>query len=276
MTASEALAKATGILKLANVRDARYDAGQLLAFVLGIGRLALLADIGREIEKPVITRFFTLVTRRAAREPLQYILGSQEFMGYTFKVTPAVLIPRCDTETVCSQALLRMHGDERVLDLCTGSGALAIAIKKRMPYASITASDLSGDALSLARENAEQLSTVIEFLEGDLFAPLTGRIFEIIVCNPPYIPECSLGTLQEELKYEPHMSLFSGADGMDFYRRISREAADYLVPGGHLVLEIGDGQADAVIALMSERFMEITLYDDLSGLKRTAAGIRKG
>jgi release factor glutamine methyltransferase len=276
MTAAEALGRGTLILQEAGVPDARHDAGQLLAFVLGVSRLVVLANGVSILDSQAEADFLSLVMRRAAREPLQYILRSQEFMGITFKVTPAALIPRCDTEALCIQALLHMHGDEQVLDLCTGSGALAIAIKKRMQRARITATDLSHDAIALARENAALADTVIEFAEGDLFAPLAGRTFDVIVCNPPYIPDMDRETLQAELLFEPPMALFAGADGLDVYRRVIGEAPGHLLPGGRLLLELGDGQADAVTTLMAGMFTGITVHPDVQGLIRVAAGVRKG
>ena len=197
-------------------------------------------------------------------------------MGIPVKVTPAVLIPRADTENLCVQALLRMQGYEHVLDLCTGSGAIALAIKRRMPQASVTASDLSLEAILLARENAARLGLDITFMQGDLFAPLPGMIFDMILCNPPYIPQRDGATLQEELMYEPPMALFGGVDGLDFYRRIVRDAPGYLASGGQLMLELGDGQTEEILALMEDGFSFVTVYKDLSGLNRVVTGTRKG
>ena len=197
-------------------------------------------------------------------------------MGFSFQVDERVLIPRADTESVCEAALALIHPGQRALDLCTGSGAIAIAIKKLCPGAEVTASDLSADALALAKENAPALQAEIRFLEGDLFAPVAGERFHLIVSNPPYIPLGEGPWLQAEVQREPNMALFAGQDGLDFYRRIAKEAPAHLFPGGHLVLEIGDDQFPAVSALLAPAFTDIRLIHDLGGRPRGIAAHWEG
>ena len=261
--------------RLGAVPDPRLDAEYLLAEVLGVSRLALLMDKGRELTEKEAAAFEGLLSRREKREPLQYILGSQSFMGFLFKTDPRALIPRNDTEALCEEALRHLAPGHLALDLCTGSGALAIAMQKLCPRARVTGTDISPQALSLARENAEALGAPVRFLQGDLFAPVAEERFHLIVSNPPYIPEGLRGRLQSEVEKEPSLALFGGADGLDFYRRIAREAPPRLLPRGRLCLEIGDGQAEAVSALLAEAFEEISTSKDLSGLPRVVSAVKK-
>lgn len=258
--------------RLREIPDPRLDAEYLLAEVLHLSRLALLMDKMRELTPDEEAAFDALLTRREKREPLQYILGNQPFMGFSFKTDARALIPRFDTEILCEEALSHLSGRMHVLDLCTGTGALAIAIKKLRPGCIVTATDLSGDALSLAHENAESLQADIRFLQGDLFAPLEGEKFDLIVSNPPYIPDALRGTLQAEVQKEPDMALFAGMDGLDFYRRIVHEAPRHLHDGGWLCLEIGDDQGESVPALLQDSFRQVRLICDLNGLPRVVVG----
>ena len=192
-------------------------------------------------------------------------------MGVTLRAQPGALIPRNDTETLCEQALARMQGRERVLDLCTGTGALAIAIALRFPGAQVTAADISADALDVARQNIADTGARVTLRQGDLFAAAAGERFDIIVSNPPYITAEEMADLQPEVCREPALALYGGLDGLDFYRRIAREAPDYLSPGGWLLLEIGSAQAEAVSALLAERFEALAVYPDMQGLPRAVA-----
>lgn len=257
--------------RLTEVPDSRLDAEYLLAEVLSVSRLQLLLDKRREMTDKESARFEALIARREKREPLQYILGNQSFMGFSFKTDPRALIPRNDTEALCEEALRHIHPGDRVLDLCTGTGALAIAMKKLCPTAQVTATDISGDALCLARENAKALNAAVRFVQGDLLAPIAGERFHVIVSNPPYIPEGLRGRLQEEVNKEPALALFAGEDGLDFYRRIAREAPMHLFLHGRLCLEIGDGQGDAVAGLLKDQFEDIQILNDLNGLPRVVS-----
>ena len=271
-TVREALRAGAARLSAAGVTEASNDAALLLSFVTGEAPLSLRADPGRELAAEDVAAYEALLIRRAAREPLQYITGEAPFMGLMLKAASQVLIPRFDTETLCEQALLRLRGGERVLDLCTGSGALAVAIADRFPDTKVFAGDISTDAVALARENASRCGVDVVVRQGDLFGPFAGERFDMIVSNPPYIPSRDLAGLMEEVLSEPVLALDGGRDGLDFYRRIIDEAPLYLTSSGWLLLEFGDGQAKAVAALLEENFEEITVYSDLNGLERAAAG----
>lgn len=276
MKIREALTEAEKRLQNAGVTDARLDAEYLLAEAMKTPRLSLLIEKERALPMETQAVFEKLLSRREKREPLQYILGTQPFMGFELQVDARALIPRNDTEALCERALEMLPPGGKVLDLCTGTGALAIAIKKLRPDAAVTASDVSPDALSLARENAEHLKADVRFLQGDLFAPAAGEAFDLIVSNPPYIPDALRGTLQAEVEKEPALALFGGLDGLDFYRRIAREAPHHLRENGWLLLEIGDGQQENVMQLLQEAFASVACFQDLNGLPRVVQGQKKG
>lgn len=198
------------------------------------------------------------LTRSATggREPLQYILGETEFMGLTFHVEPGVLIPRANTEILVEKALAWMKPGARVLDIGTGSGAIAVSLAKLGRQAQVTAVDVSDRALEIARRNAERNGAAVEFVKSDCFSALKGRKYDMIVSNPPYISEDEMRGLMPEVTREPELALFGGADGLDFYRRISREAPEYLNEGGCLLFEIGWLQKEAVSALVKAHIGE--------------------
>ena len=276
-TVAEALKRAGRLLSARQTQDAALDAEYLLAEALRTPRLSLRLQKTRLLSETELRAFNAMLDRRAAREPLQYILGTQMFMGLEIKTDCRALIPRFDTECVCEAAIARVRDGMEVLDLCTGTGAIALAIKHARPKARVTGTDISGDALALARENARRLGLDAAFLQGDLFQAVGARRFGLIVSNPPYIPDGLHGQLQREVEREPALALFGGADGLDFYRRIAAEAPDRLLPGGWLVLETGDGEGDAIAALLQPRFEEITRFDDWNGLERgLAARLREG
>lgn len=271
MTCRDALRAASGMLAQAGVPDPAVDAAFLLSHVTGTPHLLLRAEGWRELSQSQLADYRALIDRRCRREPLQYILGTAQFMGVTLRAQPGALIPRNDTETLCEQALARMQGRERVLDLCTGTGALAIAIALQFPGAQVTAADISADALDVARQNIADTGARVTLRQGDLFAAAAGERFDIIVSNPPYITAEEMADLQPEVRREPALALYGGLDGLDFYRRIAREAPDYLSPGGWLLLEIGSAQAEAVSALLAERFEALAVYPDMQGLPRAVA-----
>lgn len=266
MTFRTAVQRAEVQLGAHAVPSALHDARQLLSWVMGAEPLELVA-LDPDIPPESLARFERLVARRSLREPLQYILGEAWFMGLRFLARSNVLIVRIDTETVCQSALDVLKKGARVLDLCTGSGALAVAIKVLRADCEVCAADISPDALKLARDNAGLHNVEITFYEGDFFAPARGT-FDLIVVNPPYIPTEDLKLLQEEVQREPMLALDGGTDGLSFYRRLFVEAPQYLNPGGYVVCELGDGQSDAVRALAARRFTGITLHNDLGGLPR--------
>lgn len=256
MTIREALRLAAARLEQAGVPDADVDAAYLLASVLKEDTLAMRINGHRELAAPQWAAFDALCDRRTAREPLQYILGETEFMGLTFHVEPGVLIPRADTEILVEKALEWMKPGARVLDIGTGSGAIAVSLAKLGRQAQVTAVDVSDRALEIARQNAKRNGAAVEFVKSDCFSALKGRKYDMIVSNPPYISEDEMRGLMPEVTREPELALFGGADGLDFYRRISWEAPEYLNEGGCLLFEIGWLQKDAVSALVKAHIGE--------------------
>jgi len=206
-----------------------------------------------------------IADERLTGRPLWYIIGDTDFCGYTIKVDERVLIPRPETEEMAMMAVGIAEEGNQVLDLCTGSGALAIAIYKRLEECNrkvkVTAVDISEDALALAKENAEANEADILFIQSDLFKRIRGR-FDVIVTNPPYIPTAEIDTLQREVKdYEPHLALDGGADGLDFYRRIAAEAPKYLNRGGTLIMEVGAGQAQEIVKMFRGTSYSMVVQD---------------
>ena len=273
MTVAAALQEACALL--ARVPDGKLDAQWLLSHVLGVKRLALTLMGDQALNAAQEAAFAGYVSRRAQREPLQYILGCTYFMGHRLLVRPGVLIHRDDTETLSQMAIRRVKPGDKVLDLCCGSGNLAIAIKLACPKARVWASDVSREAVSLTRENAQQLGAEITVALGNLFEPLRGHRFDIIVSNPPYIPAGDLPGLQAEVGFEPALALSGGEDGLSFYRAILGEAPCFLASGGFLLLEMGDGQAEALGPLLPPGFTPWNMARDLSGLLRAAETQRK-
>ncbi len=260
-------------LEGAGVPDPKTDTDFLLCHVLGCPRMALALCGQDALTQEQERHFLSLLAKRQKRTPLQYLLGTQGFYGRVFDVSSDVLIPRPETETLCEQALLRLQGQTapRVLDVCTGSGAIAITLKLEHPSAAITATELSEAALRVAKRNAERLGAKVTFLQGDLLSPVAGQQFDLIVSNPPYIESKLCQTLQAEVLREPLMALDGGADGLRFYRRLAKESPMLLSPGGWLLLEIGDTQSDAVTALLSPCFAGIQTLPDLCGKPRVVA-----
>ncbi|MDY0383665.1 peptide chain release factor N(5)-glutamine methyltransferase [Trichlorobacter sp.] len=273
-TTLKVLTWTTGYLAEKGVANARREAEWLLCEATGLDRVGLYLNFDKPMSDEELAAYRALVVRRGKREPLQHILGSQEFDGLTFEVSPAVLIPRHDTETLLEQALQHAPSSRTILDIGTGSGCIAIALAKRLPEATITAVDLSPDALVVAQRNAEQHSVAIEFLQGSFFEPLAGRRFDLIVSNPPYITTADLAGLQPEVRdFEPNLALHGGADGLDAYRAIIAQAADHLQPGGWLWFEVGAGQATDVAALLAQAgFNGIITASDPGGIERVVGG----
>lgn len=272
MTIRQLIREGEKILADAQVLSPRLDTEYLLAEALQTPRLNLLLSPMNEVSGAQEQHFRTLLDRRAQREPLQYILGTEAFYGLTFHVGPGALIPRADTETLCEKALEVLKKEGTALDLCTGSGVLAVTIQSLRKDARVYASDLSENALTIAKSNAQLHHAPVQFFQGDLFAPLQGMIFDLIVSNPPYIPAADMALLQSEVLQEPHMALYGGEDGLFFYRRIACEAPAHLQENGWLCLEIGDTQARDVMNLLQPHFDQIQLFHDLSGRPRVVRG----
>ncbi|TLM67348.1 MAG: peptide chain release factor N(5)-glutamine methyltransferase [Deltaproteobacteria bacterium] len=253
------------------VDSPRLDAELLLADLLQLDRVGLYLNFERPLQADELGAFRERVRRRAGREPLAYILARTEFWSLPLKVTPAVLIPRPDTELLVEEALKRPSGPARVLDVGTGSGALAIALAHERPAWRVTAVDLSPAALAVAAENARTngVAERIDFAEADL-AALPGGPYELVVANPPYIPVADLAGLMPEVRdFEPRLALAGGVDGLDAYRALARQAGRLLTPGGWLLVEVGIDQAAAVRELFAAAGLaEIFTARDLAGIER--------
>lgn len=265
-----ALLKATAsAFRNAGIPDPEVDAALLLSHVTGQPPLSLRLDMTTVLSADVLTRFDVLVSRRLTRQPLQYLLNTQPFLGRDFYVDERVLIPRPETELLAERAIaaLREHPHPIALDLCCGSGALAVSMALEVPGAQVHAADLSPDALAVTAKNAELLGASVTLHQGDLFAAVPEIAFDVIVSNSPYIPSADCLTLQEEVRREPLMALDGGADGLDFYRRIASDAPKFLRPGGVLLLEVGFDQAEAVMALLAD-FADVQAHEDYQHIPR--------
>lgn len=254
-TVLELLKWTTDYFRRSGIDSARVDAEVLLAHALQTERLRLYIDYEKPILPEERDRYRALVQRRAQqRIPVSQLLGEREFWSLTFKVTSDVLTPRPETETLVEFALSKAGAREvadspiRILDLGTGSGAIAIALATELPHAEITATDLSEPALQIAAANADHLHTRerIRFLRGDLFEPVASERFDLIVSNPPYVARADRGSLPRELSHEPEMALFAGQDGLDVIRQLVARAGDHLSPGGWLGIELSPEQAATV------------------------------
>lgn len=260
-----------------NIAGARLEAQLLLAHVLKCTRTQLYMNFDKPLSEDERAAYRGLIQRRLAGEPVAYLLGETEFWSMPFYVDANVLVPRPDTETLVEVARDRRSDRQapcRVLDLCTGSGVVAISLAKELPNATVIATDLSEAAAQVARRNADRNHLTVEVRVGDLFAPVRGEQFDLIASNPPYIASSVIATLQAEVKREPMMALDGGPDGMAFYDRICAAASEFLAPGGALVVEHGFDQADAV----RERFAragltQITLVHDLAKQPRVTWGL---
>lgn len=254
--------------------EARVEARLLVQYVFGLTREQLFLHPQRELEVALLE---PLLARRANREPLAYLIGERGFYGRMFRVTLAVLIPRPETEHLV-EAVLAHPKRGRLLDIGTGSGCIAVTLAAQLPEAEVWATDLSEDALGVARENAERHGVVVRLCHGDLLAPLPlGLRFTAIVSNPPYIARTEEATLEPEVRqYEPALALYDPVgDGLTLYRRLAAEAPSRLEPEGLLAVEVGQGQADAVAAFWERAGLKnVTVTDDLAGIGRVVSGVR--
>lgn len=260
-------------------REAQLDARLLLEHVCGTSVQTLLLEGDRPVSESDADLYRELIKRRCSREPLAYILGKWDFMGLEFGVSSHVLIPEQDTENLVEEVMRELCDGDRILDLCTGSGCILLSLLHYSNATTGVGTDLSEEAIAAARENAERLglSDRSEWRTGDLFeAVRPEERFDIIVSNPPYIESGIIAELEPEVRiHEPRMALDGGDDGLDFYRRIIPEAADHLVTGGMLFLEIGYDQADQVSALMKDAgYYEVRAIKDYGGNDRIVCGIK--
>ena len=275
-------------LRERSFEEARLNAELLLAHVLRLPRLGLYLQFDRPLAAPELALFRELLLRRMTHEPVQYILGETEFMGLPFEVTPAVLIPRPETEELVEEAIrwLKSSGSAEgsILEIGTGSGNIAVALGTFLPGARVTSLELSGDALDVARRNCVRNGlNNVEFLLDDVFSPeldgeFDGRTFDAVVSNPPYVPAAEFDLLAPEVRdFEPRLATTDGADGFRFIRRIADLASGLLRPGGGMFLEIGYGQADAAETIACESGLTgVSVRRDFAGIGRILRGFAAG
>ena len=276
MTYKQAEQQGEQLLQAAGIADAKIDAWLLLEMVAKIDRSFYFMHTNDEVDAEVLTEYRRVVEKRAEHVPLQYITGEQEFMGMAFKVNSNVLIPRQDTETLVEEALKVIGPQMDVLDLCTGSGCILLSILKNAPTVRGTGSDVSKQALLVAKENAKLHNLEAEWVRSNLFDNVSGQ-FDVIVSNPPYIAQAEILTLMPEVgQFEPVQALDGGVDGLDFYRKIVGQAPQYLKENGYLFFEIGWDQGTQVQQLMQEAgFARVTVIKDLAGNDRVVKGQMK-
>ena len=273
MTYREAILLGESILQKAKIVDAKNDAWLLLAMACRIDHTYYYVHMDEEMSQEQIREYQALLSKRAERIPLQYIVGEQEFMGLKFRVNSNVLIPRQDTETLVEEALKVIEPGMRVLDMCTGSGCIIISILKNTTNVDGAACDISKQALNVAKENARLNGVFVDFERSDLFEHVD-EMYDVIVSNPPYIPTKVIETLQDEVRlHDPLLALDGTEDGLMFYRKITEKAREYLKTDGYLCYEIGAEQAADVSEIMKQAGLrDITVVKDLAGLDRVVMG----
>ncbi len=256
------------------IPNSRLDAELLLSHVLKKKRIELYLDFEKVVSENDLAAFKGLIQRRSKREPLQYIVGVQDFYGVPINVTPAVLIPRPETELLVERIIKLATSHQppvTILDLCTGSACIIAALANELPNARFVGTDISPAALDVARQNIDKWKDRVELLHGNIFEPVCSRQFDIITSNPPYVSEGEFATLQPEVRdFEPKEALVSGKDGLEIIREIINNAHSFLKPGGLLVMEMGDGQADAVRRIITDsgHYNEPELVKDYGGIER--------
>jgi len=281
MTIREAVSHGGSVLKTAGIDSYSLDSSILLAYALEISRSSLIAKGNESLCEEAFGSFQTYLERRAGGECIAYITGKKEFRALEFSVNPSVLVPRPDTEILVEAAVehlskLGENGGIRVLDLCTGSGAVAVSLKHEMPGIKAFAADISADALKTAKKNAQELlgaENSVIFFQGDLFDALPNERYSLIICNPPYIPACEIITLSPEVQKEPRIALDGGKSGLEIIERIIYRSPEYLENGGTLLTEADPRQMEEIKSLLTQRgFKDIKLYRDFSGQQRVIGG----
>lgn len=270
---STALQEGVAALREARIAEPRLTAEVLLGAVLGCEKAYLYAHGDEALAPDHVAHFQAGIESRCSGTPTQYITGVQEFYGLPFRVAPGVLIPRPETELLVEKALERASSGNWILDIGTGSGAIAIAIQKQVPEAKVFASDISRDALEIAAGNARGLGVPVPLVQADLADAFQAKAFHMVVCNPPYVSASDYSSLQREVRdNEPHAALVGGEDGLEAYRRLSEYACDVLRPGGWLLMEVGYNTSAAVKPMFRQHLWEaLSLYRDLAGWERVLA-----
>lgn len=273
MTFREAICFGEEKLNIAGIDDAKHDAWLLLTFICKIDRTFYYVHMDENMAVEQVAEYENVLNKRAEHVPLQYITGEQEFMGIPFHVNDSVLIPRQDTETLVEEALKVVRPGMKVLDMCTGSGCILISILKNIVDVEGYGYDISKQAINVAKENAKLNNVNATFERSDLFEDVSDK-FDVIVSNPPYIPTDVIGGLMPEVAvYEPMLALDGKEDGLHFYRRIIKDALEFLKPEGKLLFEIGHDQGESVPALMREAgYKHVRVIKDLAGNDRVVIG----
>ncbi len=266
--------------RTSGIPDPEVDAALLLSHVTGRAPLSLRLDTDFAPDEEQLAAFSSLCEQRLRRRPLQYLLGTQCFYGRDFLVDERVLIPRPETELLAEraiQALRTIPAPAKALDLCCGSGCIAVTLALEVPCCRVHAADLSPDALDVTARNAQALGAHLTLHQGDLWAALPAERYHVIVSNPPYIPTEDCAALQAEVQAEPRLALDGGEDGLTFYRRIASGAEAHLHPGGKVLLEVGHDQADAVCSLLLQAgFHQVESHRDLNNIPRIVEAIYPG
>ncbi len=265
--------KIISILYEAEIKEAELEAFYIIEAVMNLSRPMFFLKKRDEVSEQDVKSCLAIAQKRKEHMPLQYILGTQEFMGLSFKVTPDVLIPRQDTEGLVEEVLKQVKPGMKVLDMCTGSGCIAVSVAKFVPNIQVSAADISPKALEVARENAAKNQVQINFIESDMFTEIREK-YDMIISNPPYIKSQVVTTLMPEVRdYEPHLALDGKEDGLFFYRKLASESGNFLTPGGMLCLEIGYDQGVEVAQLLKQQgFTQVRVEQDLCGLDRNVYG----
>lgn len=269
MTYGEILSYGKEYLESSNITDFESDAWLLFSYCVNMNRTKYIMKMKDEAPDCIRQVYEALLSKRCEGVPVQYLLGTQSFFGYDFFVNRNVLIPRADTEVLVSEALKLSKENAKVLDLCTGSGCIAVSLKSERRDLRVSASDISEEALGIARLNADYNNADIDFYEGDLFEAINER-YDVIVSNPPYIETEEIECLETNVRdFEPRKALDGGATGLDFYEKIFKEAGEYLSEHGVIAVEIGCNQALSVSDIAGRNgFENIRVVKDLSGLDR--------
>ena len=272
-TIAETLKRASQTLRDSSVPNDLLDAQTLLAHAIGKDRTYLIINFKEQLAEEELANYRALIERRASGEPLQYITGRQEFFGLEFEVTPDVLIPRPETELIVEEVIrLASASTEIIIDVCTGSGCIAVALARELDAARVIASDISPAALGVAKRNAARHGLAVRFAASDLLdAFAQNELADFITCNPPYVAEDEVPTLQREVRdWEPSLALTDHRDGLSIYRRMLSDAPWRWRPGGYLLCEMGYTQSESIAAMVDRNvWTDLGLLDDLQGIPRT-------
>ena len=262
-----------GIDNLKNIDDKSLKVRLILSHFMNVEKNYLITHDDEELSEEIEEKYKLGIEKLSKDVPLQYITNTQEFYGMKFKVNENVLIPRYDTEILIEETLKLAKDKDKILDMCTGSGIIAITLAKNVEKANVFACDISLEALKVAKENNELHNTNVKFINSNLFENIEEKNFDIIVSNPPYIPEKEMQELENQVKKEPELALYGGVDGLDFYKKITENAKEYLKKEGLLIFEIGYKQKEDVSKILIEnKFKNIKCVKDLQGLDRVIIG----